>query len=78
MQVGRRGPSESGPVLDGAALLALQLASRGYTPAQIARLTGRGEPEVAVLASLAGAVRVLGVLTLPEAINEARRRGLIV
>ena len=71
-----RGRSSWEPLLDGAALLALQLHARGYAPAQIAALTERHA--VDVVQDLLRAARLLGVGTVPEAVDEARRRGLIV
>ena len=62
--------------LEGRALLALQLLARGYTPAQIA---GLREVSVSdVLRDLAHAFQHFDAGTAREAIDAARRRGLIV
>jgi hypothetical protein len=60
--------------LDVTALLALQLAARGYTLAQIALLVGTRDAR-GVMALLRQAAEHFGA---PDAVAEARRRGLIV
>ncbi len=62
--------------LTGPELLALQLLARGYSPRQIALLTGTDGP--AVWDALAGAAGALAAPSAPEAVAVARRYGLIV
>ena len=61
--------------LTGRELLALQLLARGYAVRQVAAL--RGQPETDVFVALRSASASLGAATVPEAIAEAKRRGLI-
>jgi hypothetical protein len=73
-----------GPVLDARhdtepmpvdELVTLQLLERGYSPSQVSAL--RSRHIVDVLLDTSRAVSRLGVATLREAIDEARRRCLI-
>lgn len=58
------------------ALETLTLAAAGYTPQEVAEMRGRNPAQVR--ADLERIFAHLGVATLPKAIAEARRRGLIV
>ena len=57
-------------------LLLLQLRALGYSAAQIAAITGR--PAEAISADLASAAEAMGGRDEREAIEEARRRRLLI
>ena len=57
-------------------LLPLQLRAIGYSVAQLTDITGR--PAEAVTAAIASAAQALGARDEREALEVARRRGLIV
>ena len=61
--------------LSGRELALLQVLARGYALGQASRLFGAEEGDV--VRDLRRAGRALGASTLPAAIAEARRRGLI-
>ena len=73
-----RGPAWRGTPggLTGGQLVLLQLLARGYGPKQVAAL--RGEEEGAALGNLQGALEILDVATVEEALTTALERGLIV
>ena len=60
--------------LSGRELALLQLLARGYALGQVARLRGAAREDV--LRDLQRAAQVLGAATVPDAVREAKRRGL--
>jgi DNA-binding CsgD family transcriptional regulator len=56
-------------------LAALELTARGYSPSRIAQQQAVSVNEIN--AALRRAIRAFGVVTVTQAVAEARRRGLI-
>ena len=71
-----RGRPDPESPLDDFEALVLQLVARGYSLRQIAALADADAAEV--LRTLRRAAETLGATSVHEAIDEARRRGLIV